>query len=70
MSEGVLRRNGKMRVLRDGKEVFVGAVASLKRGKNDVNEVRHGFECGVGLKNFTGFKVGDVLECFVVELEK
>jgi len=70
VSEGVLRRNGKMRVLRDGKEVFVGAVASLKRGKNDVNEVRHGFECGVGLKNFTGFKVGDVLECFVVELEK
>lgn len=70
VSEGVLRRNGKMRVLRDGKEVFVGAVASLKREKNDVNEVRHGFECGVGLKNFTGFKVGDVLECFVVELEK
>jgi len=67
--EGVLRRNGKMRVIRNGKEVFVGAVASLKREKNDVNEVRNGFECGVGLKNFTGFKVGDVLECFIVEQE-
>ncbi|MCD4752571.1 MAG: translation initiation factor IF-2 [Anaerolineaceae bacterium] len=70
VSEGVLRRNGKMRVMRNGEEVFVGAVVSLKREKNDVNEVRNGFECGVGLKNFTGFKVGDVLECFVVELEK
>ena len=68
--DGVLRRNGKMRVMRNRDEVFVGEVASLKREKDDVNEVRRGFECGVGLKNFTGFKVGDVLECFVIEMEK
>jgi translation initiation factor IF-2 len=68
VSDGVIRRNGKIRVLRSGEEVFVGDVASLKRSKDDVNEVRNGIECGVGLKNYKDYQVGDVLVCFVVQL--
>ncbi|MBN2047059.1 MAG: translation initiation factor IF-2 [Anaerolineaceae bacterium] len=68
VTEGELRRNGKMRVIRNGEAVFTGDVASLKHEKSDVTEVRRGFECGVGLKGFKDFQVGDELECYVVEL--
>ncbi|MBN1667258.1 MAG: translation initiation factor IF-2 [Anaerolineales bacterium] len=67
VQEGELRRNGKMRVIRDGEVIFEGEAASLKRHQEDVREVRQGFECGVGLKNFNGFEAGDMIECFVVE---
>jgi translation initiation factor IF-2 len=67
--EGELRRNGKLQVLRGDSEepIFVGDVASLKRHQEDVREVRQGFECGVGLRGFNEFEVGDLLECFVIE---
>ncbi|MEN8171728.1 MAG: translation initiation factor IF-2 [Chloroflexota bacterium] len=70
VAEGELRRNAKMRVLRNREAIFEGDVASLKRVQEDVREVREGFECGVGLKNFNGFKEGDVLECFIIEMVK
>jgi translation initiation factor IF-2 len=67
--EGELRRNGKIQVLRgeDDKPIFEGDIASLKRHQEDVREVRQGFECGVGLRGFNAFEVGDRLECFVIE---
>jgi translation initiation factor IF-2 len=65
--EGELRRNAKVRVLRNGKKEFEGEVASLRHEKDDVREVQKGFECGVGIKDFDGVKVGDLLEFFVIE---
>ena len=65
---GEIRRNAKIRVLRDGKIAFEGEIASLKRHKDDVNEVRNGFECGIGLKGFSNFKEGDILESYVIEM--
>ncbi|MDY6873222.1 MAG: translation initiation factor IF-2 [Chloroflexota bacterium] len=65
--DGELRRNGRVRVLRGKEIVFEGNIGSLKRGKEDVREVREGFECGVALKGFADFKEGDLLECYVIE---
>ena len=65
--DGEFRRNGKIRVIRDEKTIFDGDIGSLKREKEDVREVREGFECGVSLKQFHEFEVGDVLECYVIE---
>lgn len=67
VTEGELRRNGRYRVMRNGQEVFNGEASSLKHEKEDVREVRNGFECGVGLKGFNDFQAGDHLECYVVE---
>lgn len=65
--EGELRRNGKIRLTRGSDIVFEGEVASLKHEKEDVREVRSGFECGIGLKNFNDVVVGDVIECYSLE---
>ena len=65
---GEIRRNAKIRVLRDGKIAFEGEIASLKRHQDDVNEVRDGFECGIGLKGYSSFEEGDILESYVIEL--
>lgn len=62
--DGSLQRNGSIRLLRVDEEIFDGPIASLKRERDDVREVRQGFECGIGLKGFTEFKVGDILECY------
>ena len=65
--EGELRRNGKIRLTRGSDIVFEGEVASLKHEKEDVREVRSGFECGIGFKNFNEIVVGDMLECYSLE---
>jgi translation initiation factor IF-2 len=65
---GEIRRNAKIRVLREGKIAFEGGIASLKRHQDDVNEVREGFECGIGLKGFSKFEEGDTLESYVIEM--
>lgn len=65
--EGEIRRNGKARLSRGADIVFEGEIASLKHEKEDVREVRTGFECGIGLKNFNDMAVGDVLECYTLE---
>ncbi|HEY4733374.1 MAG TPA: translation initiation factor IF-2 [Gemmatimonadaceae bacterium] len=61
---GVINRQGRVRVIRDGVEIYDGAIGSLRRFKDDVKEVREGFECGIGVENFNDIKVGDVLECY------
>jgi translation initiation factor IF-2 len=65
--DGEIRRNGNLRVIRDSSVIFDGEIGSLKRGKDDVREVREGFECGVALKRFHEFEEGDLLECYVIE---
>jgi len=65
--EGELRRNARVRLLRKGEILFEGEMASLKHEKEDVREMRTGFECGVGLRNFHDIEVGDELVCYVVE---
>jgi translation initiation factor IF-2 len=64
---GVIRRSGRIRVVRNGVEVYDGQISSLKRFKDDVREVKEGLECGIGVENFNDVKVGDVLESYTVE---
>ncbi len=64
---GVIRRNASIRVIREGVEVYNGAVGSLKRFKEDAREVKEGLECGIGVERFNDVKVGDVLEAYVIE---
>ena len=69
--DGVVRRGSKVRVLRDNVVVHTGELDSLKRFKDDVREVKGGFECGLSLKGFDEVKVGDQLEAFeVVEVAR
>ncbi len=64
---GTISRKGRMRVIRDGVEIYDGSMASLRRFKDDVNEVKEGYECGIGIENFNDVKVGDVFECYRTE---
>lgn len=64
---GEIRRNAKVRLVRDGQEIWRGEFASLKHEKDDVREVRQGFEFGANLKGFNDVEEGDTLECYVVE---
>ena len=64
---GVIPRTARVRVIRDGVEVYEGSIASLKRFKDDVREVREGFECGIGIEGFNDIKVGDLIEAYKVE---
>jgi len=64
---GIINRQGRVRVVRDGIEIFDGTISSLKRFKDDVREVREGFECGIGVENFNDLKVGDIIECYRTE---
>ena len=65
--EGSIHRTDRCRVLRGGKEVFDGKIATLRRFKDDVREVQAGTECGIGLEGYAGFEVGDVLEAYAQE---
>jgi translation initiation factor IF-2 len=67
VQDGVVRRDAEVRLLRDGAVVYTGRPGSLKRFKDDVNEVRAGYECGIAIANFNDVKVGDILEFFRVE---
>ncbi|HEV7991652.1 MAG TPA: translation initiation factor IF-2 [Gemmatimonadaceae bacterium] len=64
---GVVRRDARVRVIRDSVEVYEGTIGSLRRFKDDVREVREGFECGIGIENFNDVKVGDRIECYRTE---
>jgi translation initiation factor IF-2 len=66
--EGEIRRNARIRVQRDGEEIFDGEITSLKHEKDDVRDVREGFECGISAKDFNDFKEGDIIEAYVREL--
>ena len=67
VSEGVVEHPSTVRLIRDGVVVYTGEISSLKRFKDDVKLVRNGLECGIGIANYNDVKVGDVIECFVVE---
>ncbi len=67
VTDGVIRRQAKARIIRDGVVAWTGDIDSLKRFKDDANEVRSGFECGIGLVNFNDIKVDDEIEAFVIE---
>lgn len=64
VQDGTVSRSDKIRVIRNGIVVHTGEIASLRRFKEDVKEVKHGFECGIGIKNFNDIQVGDLLESF------
>lgn len=65
--EGTMVRNAEVRLLRDNVVVYQGKFGSLKRFKDDVGEVREGYECGISIANFNDVKLGDVLEAFSIE---
>ncbi len=65
--DGIVRRNARARLIRDGVVSWEGNIASLRRFKDDVSEVREGFECGISLENFNDIKVSDQIEAYVVE---
>lgn len=67
IQDGIVKRDAEVRVLRDNVVVYTGRISSLRRFKDDVNEVRAGFECGISISNFADVKVGDILECFAME---
>jgi translation initiation factor IF-2 len=67
VTEGEIRRNGKARLLRGKDVAYEGEIGSLRHEKEDVREIRQGFECGIGLKSFSDLQVGDVIECFLLE---
>ena len=67
VTEGELRRNAKVRLFRGTDIVYEGDMGSLRHEKDDVREVRQGYECGVGFKSFNDIQVGDQLVCYVVE---
>ena len=68
--DGKIVRNANARLIRDGVVIYTGKIESLKRFKEDVQEVARGFECGVKLKDYNDVKVGDIIECYEVKLEK
>ncbi len=67
VTTGTVQRNASARVLRNGEPVFEGKISSLKRFKDDVKEVSQGYECGIGVEDFSEFAEGDILEVFVLE---
>jgi len=64
---GLIKRTARARLIRDGVVSWEGNIASLRRFKEDVSEVREGYECGIGLENFNDIKVGDQIEAYIVE---
>ncbi|AJJ63666.1 translation initiation factor IF-2 [Yersinia aldovae] len=71
VTEGVIKRNNPIRVLRDNVVIYEGELESLRRFKDDVNEVRNGMECGIGVKNYNDVRTGDVIEVFeIIEIKR
>ncbi|HKJ27880.1 MAG TPA: translation initiation factor IF-2 [Anaerolineales bacterium] len=68
--DGEFRRNAEIRVLRNDNLIYEGDITSLKHEKDDVREIRSGFECGIGVRGFDDFREGDVLECITREMVK
>jgi translation initiation factor IF-2 len=67
VTDGKVARNAEVRLLRDNVVILTGKVGSLRRFKDDVAEVKHGTECGIGISNYNDVKIGDVIEFFVTE---
>ncbi|MGQ0541434.1 MAG: translation initiation factor IF-2 [Blastocatellia bacterium] len=67
VTDGLIRRQAKARLIRDGVVIWEGDISTLKRFKDDVNEVKQGYECGISLVNFNDIKVDDEIEAFIIE---
>ena len=67
VTDGKFQRGQKIRVVRDGVQIYDGKNSSLRRFKDDAKEVQSGYECGIGVENFNDIKVGDILECYYLE---
>ncbi|VFP88563.1 Translation initiation factor IF-2 [Candidatus Erwinia haradaeae] len=71
VTEGTIKRHNPIRVLRDNVVIYEGELESLRRFKDDVNEVRNGMECGIGVKNYNDVRVGDIIEVFeIIEIQR
>ncbi len=71
VTEGTIKRNNPIRVLRDNVVIYEGELESLRRFKDDVQEVKNGYECGIGVKNYNDVRVGDQIEVFeIVEIKR
>ncbi len=67
VTDGFVKRNNQIRLIRDGIVAYTGDIGQLKRFKDDVNEVKSGYECGLSIKNFNDIKIGDVIEGFEIQ---
>jgi translation initiation factor IF-2 len=65
--DGIIKRNSEARLLRDNAVIHEGKIGSLRRFKDDVSEVKSGFECGIGFEHFSDVKVGDIIEVYIIE---
>ena len=70
ITEGMVKRGAKVRLLRDNVVIHDGSLGQLKRFKDDVKEVQQGYECGISIEKFDDIKVGDYIECYIVEEQK
>ena len=71
VTEGIVKRSNPIRVLRENVVIYEGELESLRRFKDDVQEVRNGMECGIGVKNYNDVKVGDQIEVFeIIEVQR
>lgn len=71
VTSGVVKRNGRVRLFRDNVEIYSGKIASLKHFKDDVKEMKEGFDCGLGIENCQDIQVGDVIEAYeMVEIKR
>ncbi|XKM14220.1 translation initiation factor IF-2 [Orbaceae bacterium ac157xtp] len=71
VTEGIIKRNNPIRVLRENVVIYEGELESLRRFKDDVNEVRNGMECGIGVRNYNDVRVGDMIEVFeTIEIKR
>ena len=67
VTNGVITRNSEVRLIRDGVVVYTGKVGTLRRGQDDVKEVKFGFECGITIQNYNDIKEGDIIEAYIME---
>ena len=67
VTDGNINRNSSVRLIRDNVVIYTGAISSLRRFKDDVNEVQSGYECGIGIENYNDIKHGDIIEPYVTE---
>jgi translation initiation factor IF-2 len=68
VTSGIIERNSRVRLIREGREIFNGAIDALKRFKDDVRDVREGFECGIKIANYDDVKVDDIIEAYRVDV--
>ena len=67
VTEGTVKRGAKIRLLRDNVVIHEGSIKTLKRVKDEVKDVREGYECGIAFETYNDIKVGDTIECFEIE---